>query len=183
MDLVRIGDKVVSRQKLADITERILEMRARGFSQQEVADRLGVDRTFISRLESLGEVRKGRTIAIVGFPIENKEELEQVAREEGVDYTFLLTDKERWEFLEGKSGAELFNQLMGIIYTVRQHDAVILLASDRRVSLMKGLVDKEAILVPIGSSPLTRGARVDPERLRALIRAVKVERGEQPENR
>jgi len=173
VDLVRIGEKVLSRQKLAEAIDRILEMRARGLSQQEVADRVGVDRTFVSRLETLGEVRKGRTIAIVGFPVENREELEQVAREEGVDYTFLLTDRERWEFLEQKSGVELFNEIMSIIYAVREHDVVILLGSDRRVSLMKGLVDKEAILVPLGTSPMTQGARVDPEKLRALIRSVK----------
>lgn len=175
MDLIRIGDKVVSRQKLGDAIERILDMRARGLSQQEVADRVGVDRTFVSRLETLGEVRKGRTIAIVGFPVENRAELEEVAREEGVDYTLLLTDRERWEFLEGKSGVELFNQIMSIIQAVREHDVVILMGSDRRVSLMKGMVNREAIVVPIGTSPMTQGARVDPEKLRALIRSVRVE--------
>lgn len=173
VDLVRIGEKVLSRQKLAEAIDRILEMRARGLSQQEVADRVGVDRTFVSRLETLGEVRKGRTIAVVGFPVENRAELERVAREEGVDYTFLLTDRERWEFLEGKSGIELFNQIMSIIYAVREHDVVILMGSDRRVSLMKGLVDKEVILVPLGTSPMTQGATVDPERFRSLIRSVK----------
>lgn len=173
MDLVRIGEKVISRQKLADLTDRILEMRARGLSQQEVADRMGLERTFISRLETLGEVRKGQTIALVGFPVENRAELEEVARQEGVDYTFLLTDRERWEFLENKSGVELFNHIMEIIAAVRRYEVVILLGSDRRVGLMKGLVDKEAILVPIGSSPMTRGAWVDPERLRALIRGLK----------
>lgn len=173
MDLVRIGEKVVSRQKLAEAIDRILEMRARGLSQQEVADRVGVDRTFVSRLETLGEVRKGRTIAVVGFPVENRDELERVALEEGVDYTFLLTDRERWEFLEKKTGIELFNQIMSIIYAVRGHDVVILMGSDRRVSLMKGLVDREVVLVPLGTSPMTQGATVDPERFRALIRSVK----------
>lgn len=177
MELIRIGEKVLSRQKLQDAIDRILEMRARGLSQQEVADRVGVDRTFVSRLEALGEVRKGRSIAIVGFPVENRAELEQVAREEGVDYTLLLTDRERWEFLEKKTGVELFNEIMSIIYAVRAHDVVILLGSDRRVSLMKGLVDKEALVVPIGTSPMTRGATVDPEKLRALIRAVKASEG------
>ncbi|HHY95380.1 MAG TPA: helix-turn-helix transcriptional regulator [Firmicutes bacterium] len=171
--MIRVGEKVISRQKLAEVTDRILEMRAGGLSQQEVADRMGVDRTFISRLETLGEIRKGRTIAMVGFPVENRAELEEVARQEGVDFTFLLTDRERWEFLENKTGVDLFNQIMSIIYTVRQHDVVILLGSDMRVRLMKGLVNKEVIEIPLGSSPMTRGAWVDPERVRTVIRSVK----------
>ena len=82
MDFYRIQDKMVSREKLMATVTRILELRSRGLSQQETADRLKVDRTFISRLETLGELRKGQTIAVIGFPILNKAEIQELAENE-----------------------------------------------------------------------------------------------------
>ena len=55
----RIGDKLLNRTKLDRIIDRIFELRMSGASQQEVAQRIGCDRTFVSRLEGLAEVRKG----------------------------------------------------------------------------------------------------------------------------
>ena len=52
------------------------------------ASRLGVDRTLVCRLESLGEIRKGRRLAVVGFPVLNKEEVRQALEREGVDFIF-----------------------------------------------------------------------------------------------
>ena len=37
----------------------------------------------------MGEVRKGKKLALVGFPVANKEELARVAAQEGVDFIFL----------------------------------------------------------------------------------------------
>lgn len=71
-DLVRIGDKVIDRARLHRLIDQALDLRAGGASQQEVADRLGTDRTFVSRLETLGELRRGRRIGLVGFPVANK---------------------------------------------------------------------------------------------------------------
>ena len=50
MDFYRIQDKMVSREKLMAAITRILELRSKGYSQQETADRLNVDRPFISLL-------------------------------------------------------------------------------------------------------------------------------------
>jgi transcriptional regulator len=72
VDLIRIGEKIISRRRIDQYVSRMLELRAKGLSQAEVAGRLGVDRTLVSRLESLGEVRKGKRIAVVGFPIQKK---------------------------------------------------------------------------------------------------------------
>ncbi|MDI3501622.1 MAG: hypothetical protein PWP22_1393, partial [Thermoanaerobacter sp.] len=69
MKFIKIGDKTINLEKLHGIIDKIIEMRQNGLSQQEVASRFKVDRSFVSRLESLGEVRKGGNIAVVGFPI------------------------------------------------------------------------------------------------------------------
>ena len=73
--LLRVGEKIIDRDKIYKAVDDILEMRSRGLSQQEIANRIGLDRTAISRLETLGEVRKGGRIALVGFPIKNCEEI------------------------------------------------------------------------------------------------------------
>ena len=159
MDLMRIGSKLISRTRLIRRLDEILQMRVRGKSQQETAEALGVDRTFISRLEALGEVRKGGKVALIGFPIENKRELEEAARAEGVDFVLLFTEEERWRFAEGMSGAELINEIMRIGAELRSYDAVILLGSDMRIGLMESLIGKENVIgIEIGRSPI-RGGR------------------------
>lgn len=172
-DLVRVGEKVISRAKLVEAIDRILDLRFRGMSQQEVADKLQVDRTFISRLESLGEIRKGGTVALVGFPVRNKAEVERVAREEGVDFILLMTERERRDFIEKRSGLDLFNDVMQLAAQVRQHDAVVLLGSDKRIRILAALLDREVIPVEIGKSPIEEDKYVDPEALRAALRAVR----------
>ncbi|WP_213975715.1 MULTISPECIES: transcriptional regulator [Tepidanaerobacter] len=175
MDLIRIGDKLISVSRIENIIQEMLDLRQQGVSQAEVAKKFNTDRTFLSRLESLGEIRKGKTIAIVGFPLKNTEELKQLAFQEGVDFSLLMTDKERWDFVYEKSGIELLNEVMGLIYQVRQYDVVILLGSDQRLRLFKALLDKEVISVDIGKSPMTEDVYVDPQNLRKIIRMTKKE--------
>jgi len=173
MDFFRIQDKMISKEKLMVAVTRILELRARGLSQQEVADRLGVDRTFISRLETLGEVRKGRSLAIIGFPVLNKSEIQSLAESEGVDFVLLFSEEERNRYVSEKSGAELMNEMMDMVAKVRAFDVVILLASDYRLKLLRGLLDNEVLTMEIGESPLTEDKWVDPQELLRVIRAVK----------
>ncbi len=173
MDLIRIGDKLISLSRIENSLQEMLDLRQQGISQTEVAKRFDIDRTFLSRLESLGEIRKGRTIALVGFPVKNIAKLKQVALHEGVDFTLLMTDKERWDFVYEKSGIELLNEIMGLLYQVRQYDVVIILGSDQRLRLFKALLDNEVISINIGKSPITQDVYVDPENLRDVIKTVK----------
>jgi transcriptional regulator len=173
MDLIRIGDKLISKEKIIESIEEMLKLRQRGLSQAEVAKRFGTDRTFVSRLENLGEVRKGKTIALVGFPIKNIDEIRDLAVQEGVDYVLLMTDKERWDFVYEKTGIELLNEVMGLIYKVRQYDVVIIIGSDQRLRLFKALLDKEVVSISIGKSPITQDKYIDPDSLREVIRKLK----------
>lgn len=175
MDFVRIGDKVINRSKIDRTIDKILELRCRGFSQQDVANQLSVDRTFVSRLEGIGEVRKGGSIAVIGFPVGNKQEIERVAREEGVDFTLLLTDAERWDFVRGRDGLGVVNDLLKIIQEVRRFDTVVLMGSDMRLDIMRGVLDKEVIAVSLGQSPITGDVRVDPDQFRSMLRSLKGE--------
>ncbi|HHW03587.1 MAG TPA: helix-turn-helix domain-containing protein [Thermoanaerobacterales bacterium] len=181
MDLIRIGDKLISKEKIVESIEEMLKLRQRGLSQAEVAKRFGTDRTFVSRLENLGEVRKGKTIALVGFPIKNIDEIKEVARQEGLDFVLLMTDKERWNFVYEKTGIELLNEVMGLIYKVRQYDVVIIIGSEQRLRLFKALLDKEVVSISIGSSPITQDKYIDPDNLRDIIS--KLKKGDDDETR
>lgn len=173
MDLIRIGDKLISMEKIIESIEEMLKLRRQGLSQAEVAKRFDTDRTFVSRLENLGEVRKGKTIALVGFPIKNIDEIRDLAVQEGVDYVLLMTDKERWDFVYEKTGIELLNEVMGLIYKVRQYDVVIIIGSEQRLRLFKALLDKEVVSISIGKSPITQDKYIDPDSLREVIRKLK----------
>jgi transcriptional regulator with XRE-family HTH domain len=173
MDFIRIQDKIISPQKINHTITKILQMRARGLSQQEVAERLGVDRTFVSRLEGIGEIRKGQTIACVGFPIINKEEIQQILEKEGVDFILLMTEQERLDYVEERSGKEMLNELMAMIGRMHAYEVIIAIGSDQRVKLIQGLLDGEVISVEIGTSPITEDKWVDPQQIRKILQSIK----------
>lgn len=173
MPYVRVGEKLISREKIMRTVDKVLERRSAGMSQQEVANELQLDRSFISRLETLGELRKGGRIALIGFPLANKDELAAVAHEYGVDYIFLLTEEERWKWVREKSGSELLNEIMGLVGTVRSFDSVILIGSNMRIKLTEALVDKQVIPIYIGESPIREDKYVDPEELRNLLKGLR----------
>ena len=168
--LLRIGDKIVNRNKIYQLVDDMLDMRGQGFSQQEVANSLGIDRSLVSKLETVGEIRKGARLALVGFPIKNCQELREVAEEEGVDFTLLMSEQERWDFLQSKNGVDLFNGLTEIMAALRKYDIIIMLGSNLRIKLMEALLDKAVIGLQIGESPIADDRYVEPERLRSMIR-------------
>lgn len=149
--------------------DRLLEYRAAGLSQQDVATQIGVDRAFVSKLESMGEVRRGKRIALIGFPIKNKEEIAAVASSEGVDLVILMTDTERWQYVKEKSGDVLINELMRLMSAAKRFDAVIFIGSDMRLRLVEAILGSKVVGVEIGASPITEDKYVDPEIIRKMI--------------
>lgn len=173
MHLIRIGDKVINRERIFHVVTRMLELRASGLSQQEVAEQLDIDRTLISRLETIGEVRKGKKIALVGFPVENGPELVEIAQSEGLDFILIMSEEERLHFARSQNGADLLNQVMALIARARECDAVIFIGSDQRLKMVEALVGPHVIGLEIGLSPLHEDKHVDPVAIRDLIRSLK----------
>lgn len=173
MNFIRIGDKVLSPERIHRAVDQILQLRQEGLSQQEVAEHLKVDRTLVSRLESLGEIRKGPHLALVGFPVANGDELTKVAQAEGVEFILLMSDRERWRFVEEKSGAELINEIMALVSQAKSYDAVIFIGSDMRIRLMEAILGPQVISWEIGISPIKEDRWVNPDQLRQLIRQLK----------
>lgn len=172
MEFYKINDKTVSKEKIIKYIDKILTMRSLGHSQAEVASYVNIDRTFISRVETLGEVRKGRTIALVGFPISNTKEVIEMAQMYGVNYIFVLNEKERWEFLVSKTGVDLFDKLIEIVGEIRKYDVVILLGSDMRIKVLESLLDNEVIGINIGESPLKKDVHLNLNTLEDILQTL-----------
>jgi len=173
VEIFRIQNKIISWEKVDKTLKKALSIRARGFSQQETADRLNIDRTFISRLETLGELRKGQSIACVGFPILNKDEIQEILENEGVDFILLMTEQERQDFIHHRSGKELLNEIMDLTAQVRSYEVVICIGSDERLKLIEGVLNGQVISIEIGTSPITEDKWVDPEKLKKILRSIK----------
>lgn len=173
MDLIRVGGKIISRRKIGRTIDRILEMRSTGVAQQEIANRLGVDRTFISRLENIGEVRKGHRMALVGFPIKNKDEIMELLQREGIEFTLVMTEQERWDFVKNAKGIDLLNNIMNLIAEARSFDIIIVIGSNQRIKMFETVLDKEVIGLEIGESPIEEDKYVDPVKVLEIINAVK----------
>ena len=171
MRLFRIGDKVVSLGKLTDAVTAILEDREAGSTQEEVAHAHGVQRSFVSFLETLGEIRRGGRVALVGFPIENTDEVRAVAERHALDFVLVMSQRER-ESIENGPAADMFNQLLETIATLKDYDVLVLLASDWRVRTIERILGKEVVSIPIGQSPLRDDVHVDVEELDAVLASV-----------
>jgi len=173
VQFIRIGEKIICKEKLDREINKILELRAKGITQEGVARKLGVERTFVSRLESLGEIRKGKKIALVGFPIKNKEELTHLAEKLGIEYVFLLTQEERFEFIKKKGKSELFNEIIEIIVNLSDFDLIIFMGSDMRVPLVEKIFSIQVIGIVIGHSPIKESKYVHPEKIIEIVKQVK----------
>jgi transcriptional regulator with XRE-family HTH domain len=173
MDFYRIQDKMISWQKIEKTLQKALTMRVRGFSQQEVADRLQIDRTFISRLEGIGELRKGQSIAFVGFPIANKDEIRELLESEGCDFILIMDEQERQDFINQRTGKQMLDDLMDLTAQVRSYDTVICVGSDQRLKMFEGILDGQVASIIIGSSPITEDKWVDPQQIRKILRSIK----------
>lgn len=173
MDLIRISDKVISRKKIEKTIDEIIRLRSLGLAQADVGERLGVERTFISRLEGIGEIRKGQSIAAVGFPIKNKQEVEKVLKEYGVDYCLLMTEDERNNFANNSTGQQLINFMLEQINKFRSYDTVIVMTSDYRNKLIKDILDNQIIEMDIGKSPLKEDVPVSIDLLVEILKILK----------
>jgi len=175
--LYRIGDKVVSESKLQDAVGAILEARESGATQEDTARAHGVQRSFVSFLETLGEVRRGDKVALVGFPIANADEVKKLAESRSLDFVLVLSQDER-ESIESGDATRVFNQLLETVAALKEYDTLVLIASDWRIRTMERILGTEVIGIPLGASPLRRDVPVDLEALdRVLTTVLSARRG------
>ncbi|NLA26346.1 MAG: helix-turn-helix transcriptional regulator [Firmicutes bacterium] len=176
-NIIRIGEKLVSVDRVRRLLERVMELRAKGLSQQEVARRLSLDRSFISRLETIGEVRKGKRLAAIGFPVENKEELGSACQDLGVEFFWFMNNRERWELVGNRQALDFFNEVLELIARLRDYEVLVLATSKKWYQLAEALLDCQIIYIDLGPTPVREDRRVGLNRFRNLIVQVLKESG------
>lgn len=170
--LFRVGDKLISLNKATRLIEAALNLRQEGASQQETATKLNLDRSFVSRLETVGEIRKGGRVAVIGFPLDNSAELAQVCRDKGLDFYLLLNNKERWALVQNKEALAFFNMVLDLVTRLRDFDTLILITSDKWFRLAEALLDLQIIHLELGQTPIEGDRRLDPELMKNTIEQV-----------
>jgi hypothetical protein len=171
MRFFRIGDKIVSREKLLEQITGILRDREGGATQADAAKAHGVERSFVSWLETLGEVRRGRRIGLIAFPVANGDEVRAMAERHGVEFVLVMSQTER-EGLEGSPGDAVFNRVLDTLATLKDYDVLVLLASDWRVGTIEKILGREVVAVTLGPSPLRHDVSVDLEELDGILAGV-----------
>ena len=84
-----------------------------------------------------------------------------------------MTNEERWQFAEDRSGAKLANELMVLFSRLRDFDTIVFLGSDMRIKLVEAMLAPETVLgIELGKSPIRQDKYVDPTEFRALIRSL-----------
>jgi hypothetical protein len=169
--LIRIGEKVIGREKLIAAMDAILADRAAGATQEEAARHAGVQRSFVSFLETLGEIRRGPQVALVGFPIENAAEVRELAARHAVDFVLVVSQSDR-ESIESGSPADVFNQLLETLAALRDFDTLVFIASDWRIKTVGQILGAEVVGVPLGPTPIREDRRVDIAELDEVLSAV-----------
>jgi len=171
LKLYRIGDKVVSRDKLLDALDAVLQDRESGATQEEAARHAGVQRSFVSFLETLGEVRRGPRIALVAFPVSNVADVRSLAERYALDFVLVVSQADR-ESIESGDATNIFNQLLETLAVLRDFDTVVLAASDWRISTVEKILGLEVVGIPLGQTPIREDVEVDIAELDRVLSAV-----------
>lgn len=171
MKLYRIGGKVVSEDRLFESISAILGDREAGATQEEAARAHGVQRSFVSFLETLGEIRRGNKIALVAFPVSNVEEVKSVADRHSVDLTLVLSQSQR-EGVESGDARDIFNTLIDTVAELSTFDTIVVFASDKRIETFLRIFDNDVIGIPLGTSPLREDITLDLEQLEQVLSGI-----------
>ena len=160
---------MISLERAMRRAARIFELREKGASQQEVSTQLGLERTFISRLETLGEIRKGTRAAVIAFPLSNTGEITALCEQYGLDYHLIMTNSERWALVEGRQALDLFNWAFELIGRLRDFDSVVMVTSEKWFRIAEALLEAPPIHIDLGTTPIEADCYLDPERLRVIL--------------
>ncbi len=167
--IFRVGEKMISLDKATRLVEKVLDLREKGVSQQETARRLHLDRSFVSRLEATGEIRKGNRVAVIGFPLENTEQLSDICQSYGLDFYLLLNNRDRWEMVRDQQALDFFNRMFDLIARLREFDTLIMISSERWHQLAEALLDIQIIYINLGPTPIREDRFLEPQQLKKTL--------------
>lgn len=134
---IKIGDKIISMERASSLIDKIFDLRSNGSTQEEVAKMLGVERSFISHPEGLGEVRKSKEIALIGSSLADIAKVEQTAAGLGIEHVFLNRD-----------GTARIEDALQVLALLRNIDFIIFLGPVKEHRLLETVLDKKIIGIP-----------------------------------
>ncbi len=173
--IYRIGEKTISLTKATNCVEKALGLRESGLSQSETARKLELDRSFVSRLESIGEIRKGNRIAVIGFPLKNYDDLKHICHTRGLDFNLILNNEQRWEMVSNKEALNFFNQMLDLLSKLRSYETLILITSKKWHQLAEALLDIQIIHVNLGETPINEDVVIEEKKFLDILDHVVLE--------
>ena len=129
-----IGDKVISLERANALVDKIFDLRSSGSTQAEVAKMLGVERSFISHLEGIGEVRRSKEIAFIGSGVGDGKRVDMMARELGFEHVFINDD-----------GMARIEDALGVLAILKDIDFIVFLGPAAEHKLLETVLDKKVI--------------------------------------
>lgn len=152
MELVRIGEKVINRERLYTLVDKIIMLRSNGATQQDVADTLDLERPFVSNLERLGEVRIGQKVALVGFSVSNKQEIKGVAKEHGIDSVYLYNGEILTNLLTRTKKVDergVLQRVLATLAKLRDFDLLLFLGLESDAALLEEALGIQVLSLPV----------------------------------
>lgn len=131
---IKIGDKIISLDRASDLIDRIFDMRSNGSTQEEVAKTLGVERSFISHLEGIGEIRKSKEIAFIGSGVKDPAAVKQIVHGLNFEHVFINND-----------GRALIGEALAVLSKLKEIDFIIFLGPETEHKLLESVLDKKII--------------------------------------
>ena len=111
---------------------------------------------------------------LIGFPLQNKEDIIQLAREKGVDFVWVMNEEERWELVRKQTAMDFFNQVIEVITMLKTYDTVVLAGSPKWQRIAEALLDSQVIFLELGESPITKDCFLSPDYLEMTLDQVLV---------
>lgn len=138
MKEIKIGDKIISIERARGLIEKIFELRSGGSTQEEVAGMLGLERSFISRLEGIGEIRRTKEIGLIGSGVRQAGKVEAQAKALGIEFIY-LTDHAKTSLPE----------VLSVLNQAKELDYVVFLGSEEQRALIEKILDKKVVGIPL----------------------------------
>ncbi len=134
---IKIGDKIISMERASSLIDKIFDLRSNGSTQEEVAKMLGVERSFISHLEGIGEIRRSKEIALIGSTLTDVSRVEDTAARLGIEHVFLNRD-----------GTARIEDALQVLALLKNIDFIIFLGPTKEHKLLEAVLDKKIIGIP-----------------------------------
>jgi transcriptional regulator with XRE-family HTH domain len=131
---IKIGDKIISMDRASTLIDKIFAMRSSGSTQEEVAKQLGVERSFISHLEGIGEVRKSKEIAFIGSGVADAGRVESMVSDLNFEHVFINAD-----------GTAHIEDALGVLAILKEIDFIVFLGPATERKLLETVLEKKIV--------------------------------------